>query len=256
MAEISDTELSKWFDEQYFQDNPKRRDESDALDDDGKKEFRNKAIEDERNRRNNEDSNQNKSDNQDKTNTETVTNEATQAGYTSDEWEQLFTGDGTRFLSAKKFLHGVDVVILDEMGKLPSNFSSLSNDEKTDTIERLKTELTPEERQKFNENEATARQHILEAYPPKRLVETDKWLEEAQNNTEDETLKKRIGTSRKALMETMESKISGYANDEIVVDQSNIADVYDGANLMFDYVEKKSEKENIKEDKILIYEGE
>jgi len=246
MADVTDAELTKWFEEQYLQDNSPLKAEYDAIAEDEKQRFRDRAIENEKNRRNSEAQNQDKSDNQYET--ETITSETEKAGYTSDEWEQLFTGDNTRFLKEKDFLRGVDIVTLDEMGKLPSNFSSLSNDEKADTIERLKAELTPEERQTFNENETEARKHILEVYPPKRLVETDKWLEEAQNNTEDEALKKRIGTSRKALMETMESKISGYANDEIVVDQSNIADVYDGAKLMFDYVEKNSEKDNVKED--------
>lgn len=237
MAEISNDDLQKWFDEQYFTNNPQQRANYDGLDDAGKEEFRNRVMEEERIRRNNEE-----------VITETVTRTEERNGYTSDEWEQWFTGDNTRFLHEKDFLRGVDITILDEMGKLPSNFSSLSNDEKADTISRLKTELTPEERQTFNESENKARKRILEVYPPKRLVETDEWLDEAQTNTEDDALKQRIQNSRQMIMETMESKIHAYANGEIVVDQSNIADVYDGANRMFDYVEKKSEKENIKDD--------
>jgi len=237
MAEISNDDLQKWFDEQYFTNNPQQRANYDGLDDAGKEEFRNRVMEEERIRRNNEE-----------VITETVTRTEERNGYTSDEWEQLFTGDNTRFLHEKDFLRGVDITILDEMGKLPSNFSSLSNDEKADTISRLKTELTPEERQTFNESENEARKRILEVYPPKRLVETDEWLDEAQTNTEDDALKQRIQNSRQVIMETMENKIHAYANGEIVVDQSNIADVYDGANRMFDYVEKRSEKENIKDD--------
>ena len=101
MADVTDAELTKWFDEQYFQDNPQRRDEYDALDDAGKRVFRDKVIEDEKNRRNNENNNQNESVNQDDIVTNTITNEVEKVGYTSDEWEQIFTGDDTRFLKEK-----------------------------------------------------------------------------------------------------------------------------------------------------------
>jgi len=285
MAELNDRDLEKWFNEVFLPNNPTIRDryEGENLSEDAKYSLRMQIIETEKNRRIDEEidarmatlaengenipqeqteatreqirteieneineENRRLDNNDQEVVYETVTNTTERAGYTSDEWEQLFTGDNTRFLNEKDFLRGVDVVTLDEMGKLPANFSSLSNDEKSDTIARLKAELTPEERQQFNENENNARKRILEVYPPKRLVDTDKWLEEAQNNTEDDALKQRITNSRQTLMETMESKINAYANDEIVVDQSNIADVYDGAKLMFDYVEKRSNNDTVK----------
>lgn len=169
-------------------------------------------------------------------------------GFTSDEWQQLINGNNTRFLSEQQFLRGIDIVVLDSMGKLPGNFSSLNPEEQQDTVDRIKNELSPEERQQFNEKDIQAKKDLLEVYPPKRLVDTDKWLEDAQNRAENDTLKQQIADSRKVIMDTMVSKIDAYAKGETVVDQSNIADVYDGANLMFDYVEERTDSDKVKND--------
>lgn len=178
------------------------------------------------------------------TNTETIE----RPGFTSDEWQQLINGNETRFLSEQNFRRGIDIVVLEGMGKLPNNFSSLSPEEQQDTIDRIKNELTPEERQQFNDKDRQAKKDLLEVYPPKRLVDTDKWLEDAQNRAENDTLKQQIADSRKVIMDTMVNKIDAYAKGETVVDQSNIADVYDGANLMFDYVEERTDSDKVKND--------
>ena len=84
-----------------------------------------------------------------------------QEGFTSDEWQQLLNGDNTRFLQEQNFLQGVDIVTLDSMGKLPSDFANLSPEEKAKKVEEIKAALTPEERLTFNGEEKKAKEAIL-----------------------------------------------------------------------------------------------
>lgn len=168
-------------------------------------------------------------------------------GMTSDEWQQIFTGDGTRFLTDLNMRQGMDVTILNHMGKLPDNFSDLDNDKKADVVKEAKEKLNPEERATFHDQDRQLQKEILEVYPPKRLVDTDKFLAEAEQHAEDDALKQHISNSRQIIMETMTDKIDAYAKGEIIVDQTNIADVYDGANQMFDYVEEKTDNDTVKQ---------
>lgn len=169
-----------------------------------------------------------------------------QEGFTSDEWQQLLNGDNTRFLQEQNFLQGVDIVTLDSMGKLPSDFANLSPEEKAKKVEEIKAALTPEERLTFNGEEKKAKEAILETYPPKRLVDTDNWLMEAAGKTKDANVKAQLEQAHQTVLATMVKKTEDYAKGEIIVDQSNIADVYDGANLMFDHVEKQTNDANVK----------
>ncbi len=169
-----------------------------------------------------------------------------QPGYNSDEWQQLINGDNTQFLQQQNFLQGVDIVTLNSMGKLPANFANLSPEAKARTTEELKAALTPEERLTFYNEEKKAKEAILEAYPPKRLVDADNWLMEAAGKTKDANVKAQLEQAHQTVLATMVKKTEDYAKGEIIVDQSNIADVYDGANLMFDHVEKQTNDANVK----------
>jgi len=168
------------------------------------------------------------------------------SGHTSDEWQQLINGDNTRFLQQQNFLQGVDIVTLDSMGKLPSDFANLSPEEKAGKVDEIKANLTPEDRLKFNNEEKKAKEAILEIYPPKRLVDTDKWLLEAAQKTKDDNIKNQLDQAHQTVLATMVKKTEDYAKGNIIVDQSNIADVYDGANLMFDHVEKQKDDADVK----------
>ena len=169
-----------------------------------------------------------------------------QPGYNSDEWQQLINGDNTQFLQQQNFLQGVDIVTLNSMGKLPANFANLSPEAKARTTEELKAALTPEERLTFYNEEKKAKEAILEAYPPKRLVDADNWLMEAAGKTKDANVKAQLEQAHQTVLATMVKKTEDYAKGDIIVDQSNIADVYDGASLMFDHVEKQTNDTNVK----------
>lgn len=169
-----------------------------------------------------------------------------QPGYNSDEWQQLINGDNTQFLQQQNFLQGVDIVTLNSMGKLPANFANLSPEAKARTTEELKAALTPEERLTFYNEEKKAKEAILEAYPPKRLVDADNWLMEAAGKTKDSNIKAQLEQAHQTVLATMVKKTEDYAKGDIIVDQSNIADVYDGANLMFDHIEKQTDDTNVK----------
>lgn len=149
-------------------------------------------------------------------------------------------------MQQQNFLQGVDIVTLNSMGKLPANFANLSPEAKARTTEELKAALTPEERLTFYNEEKKAKEAILEAYPPKRLVDADNWLMEAAGKTKDANVKAQLEQAHQTVLATMVKKTEDYAKGDIIVDQSNIADVYDGASLMFDHVEKQTNDTNVK----------
>lgn len=235
MAEnnITEGELRNAF-EEYLRENPDRQAEYNNMDTIQKSRMLEAFGRDYAMRRNN---------GQNQENAATETDQ--RPGFTSDEWQQLINGDNTQFLQQQNFLQGVDIVTLDKMGKLPDNFVDMSPEEKARTTEEIKAALTPEERLQFINEERHAKEAILEVYPPKRLVDTDKWLLEAAENTEDAALKAQLESAHETVLATMVKKTEEYANGNIVVDQSNIADVYDGANLMFDHIETQTEDANV-----------
>ncbi len=236
MAEnnITESELRTAF-ETYLNDNPERQAEYDNMDNLQKSRMLEAFGRDYARRRN---------EGQRQENVETETDK--RPGLTSDEWQQLINGDNTRFLQQQNFLQGIDIVTLDKMGKLPANFADMSPEDKARTTEELKAALTPEERLQFTNEEKTAKEALLETYPPKRLVDTDKWLLEAAANTEDTSLKAQLESAHDTVLATMIKKTEDYAKGDIVVDQSNVADVYNGANLMFDHIETQTEDDNVK----------
>ena len=171
-----------------------------------------------------------------------------QQNFTSDEWQQLISGENTDFLNTTAPIRvGIDRAILTEMGKLPNNFADLSAEEQQDAINVAKADLKADERDEFNNRDIELKKEILEYYPPSRLVSTSEWLEEAEKHASTDEIKQNMESSRSVLMEVMVSKVNKYANGETIVDQTNIADVYDGAMEMYKYVEEKnSDNEDLK----------
>ena len=165
------------------------------------------------------------------------------SNYNSDEWQQLLSGENTEFLSTAPMQKGIDREVLRGMNKLPQNFDSLDFEHQQSAINTAKADLKPEEVQQFNEKEVELKKAIAEQYPPKRLVDTSKQLEEAEKHVRDDNVKQSMTNTRAAIMETMIGNINRFANGETVVDQSNIADVYDGSMEMYQYVEEKKPKD-------------
>ena len=230
MADITNDALEAWFNEKYMGNTASSEDRAAYEAAQDKNEFRARMIAEERSKRERENQNQNQNDSQ-----------RIETNFTSDEWQQLISGENTDFLNSGAPIRvGIDRAILAQMNKLPENFASLDDDAQQDAINLAKANLNADERNDFNQRDKALKQEILEYYPPRRLVDTSRWLEEAENHASTDAIKAEMQASRAALMEVMVSKVNKYANDETIVDQTNIADVYDGARLMYDYVEEKN----------------
>lgn len=185
--------------------------------------------------------------------------------HTSDQNQQRLTGTNTQYLNnqenpyslfpltsrIKNFTVGIDIAVLHAMGKVNDAFIS-QDPEKQDPlameqqIKALKAQImaNPEERKRFHDLEAGAAQQIIDTYPPQRLVDTAQWLTEAgkQENNNDQKLV--YAHSLKLVIDAMKQKIHALASGTAKVNQSNIADVYDGAMAMLKYVTELPEEYN------------
>lgn len=234
--EISESELSAWYRDVYL--NSVNRDEERAS-------FEQMSPSDQlahmKRRYQEEHPNQGELDNGNDVITEPERTSNYQQNFTSDEWQQLISGENTDFLNETAPIRkGIDRAILQEMNKLPDNFADLDADAQQDAINVAKANLKADERQEFNQKDIELKKEILEYYPPQRLVYTSEWLEEAEKSASTDEIRQDMESSRAALMEVMVSKVNKYANGETIVDQTNIADVYDGAMEMYKYVEEKN----------------
>lgn len=163
-------------------------------------------------------------------------------GWNADEWQQLIDGQNTEFLNAIEFMEGVEITALKAINKLPDNFSDMTPDERRAVIEAL----SPVEMAKFNGAMNAASQKILETYPPRFMVFLHQRIgeelkaEEAKKD-KDANVISMLTEQRDQLNKAMISKLEGYVKGEIVVDQTNIADVYDGATEMFAYLKAQNQ---------------
>lgn len=158
-------------------------------------------------------------------------------GYTSDEWQQLIDGKDTAFLQAVDFVEGVEITALKALNKLPDNFQDMSPDERQQIIK----ELSPVELAKFNSAVNDAGRKILETYPPRFLVflheQTTAELQAENNKKEpDKQAVENLERQKDQFLEAMKAKLNGYLNGAIIIDLSNVADVYEGASEMFAYI--------------------
>lgn len=162
-------------------------------------------------------------------------------GWNADEWQQLIDGQNTEFLNAIEFMEGVEITALKAINKLPDNFSNMTPDERRAVIEAL----SPVEMARFNGAMNTASQKILETYPPKFMVflhqkiSEDLKAEEAKKDKDANTISM-LTEQRNQLNQAMIDKLDGYVKGTIVVDQTSIADVYDGASEMFAYLKEQN----------------
>ena len=160
-------------------------------------------------------------------------------GWNADEWQQLLDGQNTEFLNAVDFVEGVEITALKAINKLPDNFDDMTPDERRAIIENL----SPIEMAKFNGAMNAASQKILETYPPKFMVFLHQRIgeelrtEEAKKDKDAQTIEM-LKEQQTQIHEAMIKKLDAYVKGELVVDQTNIADVYDGASEMFAYLKE------------------
>lgn len=174
-------------------------------------------------------------------------------GYTSDEWAQLLMSspDGEEkpvFLEmTEDVLHlteGLEITTLREVlgDKFPQNFNNLSPEDKEAKLQELKNNLNHAELAKFNVGLTNKAQILAESLPPHQLVvmaqDIDKQLED-KNRTSDEQEQQlqELKAQKEVLVAAMAAKTKGVAFGDIIIDQTNVADVYDGAMEMFDYLQ-------------------
>ena len=174
-------------------------------------------------------------------------------GYTSDEWAQLLMSspDGEEkpvFLDmTEDVLHlteGLEITTLREVlgDKFPQNFNNLSPEDKEAKLQELKNNLNHAELAKFNVGLTNKAQILAESLPPHQLVimaqDIDKQLE-GENGASDEKKQQlqTLKTQKEVLVAAMAAKTKGVALGDIIIDQTNVADVYDGAVEMFDYLQ-------------------
>lgn len=162
-------------------------------------------------------------------------------GWNADEWQQLIDGQNTEFLNAIEFMEGVEITALKAINKLPDNFGDMTSDERRAVIESL----SPVEMARFNGAMNTASYRILETYPPKFMVFLHQRIgeelktEEAKKDKDAQTIEM-LKEQHAQINEAMIKKLDAYVKGELVVDQSNIADVYDGASEMFAYLKEQN----------------
>lgn len=174
-------------------------------------------------------------------------------GYTSDEWTQLLAGVKNEdalpvFLEmTADSLHlteGMEITALREVlgDRFPKNFEKLTPAEKDAKRQELKSSLNPAELAKFNIRLTDKTQILAESLPPHQLVvmaqDIDKQLED-KNRTSDEQEQQlqELKAQKEVLVAAMAAKTKGVAFGDIIIDQTNVADVYDGAMEMFDYLQ-------------------
>lgn len=178
-------------------------------------------------------------------------------GYTSDQWKQLLDGAKTNgqmpvFLEmmadSLRLSEGLEISALKNVlgDKFPKDFDKLSKEDKDSKIQELKGSLNPAKLAAFNIKLTDNATVLAEALPPHQLAamakNIDVWLKKQYSPKEaTPELKNQLQNlqaQKEILVAAMFSKTVDYVNGDIVVDQDNVADVYDGAIEMFDYLDK------------------
>lgn len=147
-------------------------------------------------------------------------------GRNSDEWQNT--------------IDAINEAILKGMQKLPDDFDQQSPEQKRETVNQQMDALTPEENVQFIEQTNQAKKDLLETYPPKRLLAIADKLGELIATTDNQATKQALTSQLNTVKEEIALTAQELANGGIVVDQTNIADVYEGANMLLDYVDNNS----------------
>lgn len=148
-------------------------------------------------------------------------------GRNSDEWQNT--------------IDAINEAILQGMQKLPDDFDQQSPEQKRETVIQQLDSLSPEENVQFIEQSNQAKKDLLESYPPKRLLAIAEKLEELISATDNQATKQALTSQLNTVKEEIALTAQELANGGIVVDQTNIADVYEGANMLLDYVDANSD---------------
>ncbi len=175
--------------------------------------------------------------------------------YTSDEWKQLLDGSkiGDQmpiFLQMTgDTLHmqeGLEISALREVlgDDFPSaDFEKLNTaNEKEEKIQELKSNLTPVQLARFNVKLVEDAQKLAEVLPPHQLVVMCKEIDtQIQNKKGNKDELEQLAKQKETFVKAMLQKTSDYVEGNTIVDEKNVADVYDGAMEMFDYLDKQTD---------------
>ena len=189
-----------------------------------------------------------------------TTDEPDTKEFNSDEWKQVIDGanDGEQnpiFLEmmgrSLDLVEGMEISSLREVlgDDFPKNFADLSKEEKEDTVQQLRSNLSAVNRAKFNAALLQKSKALAETLPPHQLTvmvqDIDKGIKQNQKAKDEDTkeILENLAEQKNILFETMLKKTVDYVRGDTIIDISNVADVYDGAMEMFDYIDSQAPEE-------------
>ena len=153
-------------------------------------------------------------------------------GRNSDEWQLT--------------IDALNMQVLQAMNKAPAKLAQMPPKKRRETIEQTLNSLTVEENSQFIQLSNQAKKQLLENFPPKKLLATAEKLEEliaqTQNAATKQALTSQLNMVNEEILQTVQEMAKGTNREKpegIIIDQTNIADVYEGANMLLDYAEKK-----------------
>ena len=172
------------------------------------------------------------------------------ANYTSDEWKQLLDGSKTdgilpvfleQTADALHLTEGLEITSLKEIlgNNFPKNFDKLSAEEKENTIQKLKNNLNAAQMARFNVVLIEKAQILAEALPPHQLVTMVQAIDDELKSNKDQQQIDNLKAQKNVLVSAMADKVKGVALGNIIIDTTNVADVYDGAMEMIEYLANK-----------------
>lgn len=153
-------------------------------------------------------------------------------GRNSDEWQLT--------------IDALNMQVLQAMNKAPTNLAKMPPKKRRETIEKILNSFTVEENSQFIQLSNQAKKQLLENFPPKKLLAVAAKLEEliaqTQNAATKQALSSQLSMVNEEILQTVQEMAKGTNKERpegIIIDQTNIADVYEGANMLLDYAEKK-----------------
>lgn len=146
-------------------------------------------------------------------------------GRNSDEWQLA--------------IDNINLNVLAALNKVPANIAKMTPQKRRETIDNTMNALTPEENSQFIMLSNQAKKQLIENFPPKKLLATADKLEQLIGQTNNAATKQALTSQLNMVNEEILQTVHEMAKGKIKIDQTNIADVYEGANLLVDYADKK-----------------
>lgn len=146
-------------------------------------------------------------------------------GRNSDEWQLA--------------IDNININVLAALNKAPANLAKMTPQKRRAAIDNAMNALTPEENSQFIMLSNQAKKQLIENFPPKKLLATADKLGQLIGQTNNAATKQALTSQLNMVNEEIRQTVHEMATGKIVVDQTNIADVYEGANLLVDYADKK-----------------